>query len=81
MKILLLVFALFFGIFIVFKKVIFSAKRNLFKDQVAWSNKEIKIKHNKSKEISESNRDDNYLQIIAEESTEFLEEQYKREEI
>ncbi len=65
------------SIFILFisKKFIYSAKRNLFKDQAAWSGNEIKIKYNKSKEISENKKNENYLKIIAEESKIFLEDQ------
>ena len=75
MKIFLLISLVIFGICYISKKAFSSAKRNLFKDQAAWSNKEIKIKYNKSKEISESNKNENLLQIIAEESTEYLEDQ------
>ena len=67
----ILILGLFFGI----KKVFYSAKRNLFKDQAAWSGKDLKIKYSKSKEISESKRNDNYLKIIAEESKVYLEDQ------
>ena len=77
MKILLLISITFLAILYIFNKVIYSAKRNLFKDQAAWSNKEIKIKYNKSKEISEPNRDENFLHLIAEESKVFLEDQYQ----
>ena len=55
-------------IFFVFKKVFYSAKRNLFKDQAAWSGRDLKIKYSNSKETSESNENDNYLKIIADES-------------
>tara|TARA_B100000214_G_C23831574_1_gene564433 strand:+ start:281 stop:493 length:213 start_codon:yes stop_codon:yes gene_type:complete len=66
-------------IFII-KQVFSSAKRNLFKDQTAWSGKDIKIKYSKSKEISESQRNDNYLKIISDESKFFLEDQSKQDE-
>ena len=66
-------------IFII-KQVFSSAKRNLFKDQTAWSGKDIKIKYSKSKEISESQRNDNYLKIISDESKFFLEDQSKEVE-
>ncbi|WP_269606182.1 hypothetical protein [Prochlorococcus marinus] len=55
------------------------AKRNLFKDQAAWSNKDIRIKYRNSKEIAESKGIDNYLKIIADESEVYLEEQSKEE--
>ena len=79
MKIFLLISFFILGIFIILKKIFSSAKRDLFKDHAAWSNKEIKIKHSKQNEISDSNINDNYLQIIAEESEVFLEDQSKRE--
>ena len=75
MKIFLLISFLILAIFIISKKVFYSAKKNLFKDQLAWSNKEIKIKHNNSEKAAESNRNENYLKIIAEESEVFLEDQ------
>ena len=75
MKILLLISFVIFGILFIFKNVFLSAKRNLFKDQEVWTNKEIKIKYKKSQEISESNRNDNYLELIAEESKVFLEDE------
>ena len=77
MKIFILISLLIFGSFIFIKKVFSSVKRNLFKDQAAWSNKEIKIKYNKSKEIIEQNRNKNFLNLIAEESKVFLEDQYQ----
>ena len=80
MKIFLLLSIIISTIIIVFKKVIYSAKRNLFKDQTAWSSKDIKIKYNKSKENSELNENENYLKIIAEESKFYLEDQLKQEE-
>ncbi len=77
MKIFLLTSLVIFGFFIFIKKVFSSAKRNLFKDQEAWSNKEIKIKYNKSQEISEPNKNENLLNLIAEESKVFLEDQHQ----
>ena len=67
----IIILGLFFGI----KKVFYSAKRNLFKDQAEWFSKDIKIKYSKSKEISTSDKHDNYLKIIADESKLYLEEQ------
>ena len=66
--------------FLVFRKVFYSAKRNLFKDQTAWSGKDIKIKHNTSNEISELKENNNYLKIIADESKLYLEDQSNHEE-
>ena len=75
MRIFLLLSLIILTIFFVFKKVFNSAKRSLFKDQAEWFSKDIKIKHSKSKEISTSEKHDNYLKIIADESKFYLEEQ------
>ena len=80
MEILLLLSIISLSIFFVVKKVFYSAKRNLFKDQAAWSGKDINIKYNKSKEISEFKKNENYLNIIADESKFYLEDQSKQEE-
>ena len=80
MRIFLLLSLIILTIFFVFKKVFYSAKRNLFKDQAEWFSKDIKIKHSKSKEISTSEKHDNYLKIIADESKFFLEEQSKQDQ-
>jgi len=66
-------------VFFVVKKVFYSAKRNLFKDQALWSGKDINIKYSKSKEISESKINENYLKIIADESKLYLEDQSRQE--
>ena len=63
------------AIFLILKKVFQSAKRNLYKDQAAWSGKEINIKHIKTKERSASKTNKNYLKIIADESKFYLEDQ------
>ena len=79
MKIFLLLSIIVLTIFFVFKKVFYSAKRNLFKNQAEWFSKDIKIKYSKSKEISVLKKHDNYLKIIADESKFFLEEQSKQD--
>ncbi len=79
MKIFLLLAIMSFLIYFVFEKVIYSAKRNLFKDQEAWSGKDLNIKYSNSKEISESKRNENYLEIIADESKFYLENQSSKE--
>ena len=79
MKIFLLLSIIILTIFFVFRKVFYSAKRNLLKDQAEWFSKDIKIKYNKSKELSALNKQDNYLKIIAEESKSYLEEQLKQD--
>ena len=81
MKIFLLLSIIILTIFFVVKKVFYSAKRNLFKDQAAWSGKEIKIKYTKSKEISEIKENDNYLKMVAEESKVYLEDPSNHEEV
>ena len=80
MEIFFLLSIIILGSFFVFKNVFYSAKRNLFKDQAAWSGKDIEIKYSNSKEIPESNGIDNYLKIIADESKLYLEDQSKEEE-
>tara|TARA_B100001250_G_C19449912_1_gene635528 strand:- start:35 stop:274 length:240 start_codon:yes stop_codon:yes gene_type:complete len=79
MQIFLLLSLIFLAIFFIVKKIFYSAKRNLFKDQAAWSGKDIKIKYNQSKDSLESERNDNYLKIIADESKFYLEEQSKQD--
>ena len=74
MKIFLLLSIILLTIFFVLKKVFYSAKRNLFKNQAEWFSKDIKIKYSKSKENSISEKHDNYLKIIADESKFYLEE-------
>ena len=77
MKIFLL-FSIFIVLFFLISNKFFSsAKRNLFKDQTAWSGKDIKIKYNSSKETSKGN--ENYLKIIADESKIYLEDNSKNE--
>ncbi len=80
MKIFLVFSITILMIFLIVKNVFYSAKRNLFKDQAAWSGNDIKIKYNKSKEVSELNKDDNYLKIIADESKIYLEDQLKQDD-
>tara|TARA_B100000700_G_C15007923_1_gene839504 strand:+ start:164 stop:370 length:207 start_codon:yes stop_codon:yes gene_type:complete len=57
------------------KRFIFLAKRNLYKDQAAWSGKDIKIKYSKKVDSIKSNQNENYLKVIADESKNFLEEE------
>ena len=79
MKIFIL-FLIILGISLICRDLISSAKRNLFKNQAAWSGKDIKIKYNTSKEVSTSKNNDNYLKMIAEESKTYLEDQSKEKE-
>ena len=80
MRIFLLLSIFILAILFIGKKIFYSAKRNLFKDQAAWSGKDIIIKYRNSKEISEKKEIDNYLKIIADESKVYLEDQSKKEE-
>ena len=80
MRIVLLLSIFILAIFFIGKKIFYLAKRNLLKDQAAWSGKDIKIKYGNSKEIAESKGIDNYLKIIADESKVYLEGQSKEEE-
>ena len=75
MRIFLLLSLIILTIFFICKRVFYSAKRNLFKDQAEWFSKDIKIKYTKYKENSTSDKHDNYLKIIADESKLYLEEQ------
>jgi len=75
MKIFLILSIVFLIIYYIVKNILYSAKRNLFKDQSAWSGKDIKIKYSESKEFSDSRRNDNFLKIIADESKTYLEDQ------
>ena len=82
MKIFFLISIIIIAIIFLGRKAFYSAKRNLFKDQAAWSGKDIKIKYNNSMEMIESNDNDNdnFLKIIADESKMYLDNQSKEEE-
>ena len=80
MKIFLLFSIVIIMIFLVVRDVIYAAKRNLLKDKAAWSGKDIKIKYNTSREVSDSKENDNYLKVIAEESKIYLDEHTKNKE-
>tara|TARA_B100000700_G_scaffold221600_1_gene244018 strand:+ start:705 stop:950 length:246 start_codon:yes stop_codon:yes gene_type:complete len=79
MRIFILFSIVIIAIYFIFKNFYYSAKRDLFKNQAAWSGKDLNIKYSKSKEISESKEIDNYLKIIAEESKVYLEDQRDQE--
>ena len=80
MKIFLILCIFILAFIFICNKVFYSAKRNLFKDQASWSNKDIIIKYRNSKEIKDSKDNDNYLKVIADESKVYLEEQSKEKE-
>ena len=66
-------------ILLIGRDFIYSAKRNLFKDQAAWSGKDINIKYSTSRDVSESKENENYLKMIAKESKIYLEDQSEKE--
>ena len=78
MKIFLIFILLTIAISILAKEIFYSTKRNLFRDQAAWSGKDIKIKYNQE-EIKNSKESGNFLKIIADESKVYLEDQNKKE--
>ena len=80
MEIFLLFSVIIIAILLISRDFIYAAKRNLFKDQAAWSGKDIKIKYSASREDSKSKENDNYLKIIADESKIYLEDEYNKNE-
>ena len=80
MKIFLLLSIIVLSTLVIGRNIFYSAKRNLFKDQTAWTGKDIKIRYGNSNEVSKPKRLENYLEIIADESKIYLEDQSKEEE-
>ena len=80
MKISLLLFITLIAILLVGKNFFYFIKKNLFKNQSAWSGKDIKIKYTNPGEISEKNQKANFLKIIADESKIYLEDDSKEED-
>ena len=80
MKIFFLFSCLIIAILFIVRDLIYSAKRNLLKNQTAWSGKDMKIKYTASRKASGSKENDNYLKIIADESKLYLENQEKGKE-
>ena len=80
MKIFFLLSIIIIALAFLGRKVFYSAKRNLFKDQAAWSGKDIKIKYNNTIEVTESNDNENFLKLIADESKTYLENESKEDE-
>ncbi len=80
MKIFILLSIIIILLLFLGKNFFYSAKRYLLKDQAAWSGKEIKINYNKSNEVSESKKNNNYLKMIVEESKIYLDAQSQKEE-
>ena len=79
MKIIFFLFIMVIAILLIGKRVFRSAKRILFKDEAAWSGKDIKIKYNDSSKVSESEGKDSFLKMIADESKIYLDAQSKNE--
>ena len=79
MEIFLIFSLVIIAISLIAKKVFYSAKSNLFKNQEAWSGKDIKIKYTNSKNNSGSKENDNFLKMIANESKIYLEDQETNE--
>lgn len=78
MKLLIVISLIIVVLFIVSKKVISFFKLNLVRDQRAWSGKDIKINRkdlNGDNRTSSNNIKNNYLEIIADESKIYLDEQ------
>ena len=78
MQLLILVSFIILFFFIISKRAISFLKSNLVKDQRTWSGKDIKINRkdiNPNNRSSSSNTKNNYLELIAEESKIFLDEQ------
>ena len=80
MRILLLLTLFILAISFIGKRFFYSAKRNLFKDQSAWSGKDIIIKHRNPEKMPVQKGIDNYLKIIADESKTYLENESRRDE-
>ena len=79
MKIFIILSIIILLISLIVKNILSTAKRNLFKDQSAWSGKDIKIKYVKSNKVKDPKRNENYLTMIAEESKIYLDDQSKEE--
>ena len=80
MKIFILFSLIIIAFLLISRNFIYSAKKNLFKDQAAWSGKDIKIKYTNSTEVSKTKENDNYLKMVADESKIYLETQNKKDE-
>tara|TARA_Y100001968_G_scaffold94127_1_gene84559 strand:- start:245 stop:499 length:255 start_codon:yes stop_codon:yes gene_type:complete len=80
MKIFILFSLIIIAFLLISRNFIYSAKKNLFKDQAAWSGKDIKIKYNASREDAKSKESANYLKMIADESQIYLEDQSNKKE-
>ncbi len=78
MQLLIIISLIIVFLFIVSRKVISLFKVNLVSNQRAWSGKDIKINRkdlNPNNSITSNNKKNNYLEVIADESKIFLDEQ------
>ena len=75
----LLIIIIIIAMLFIGRKFFYSAKRSLFKDQAAWSGKDITIKYNSNREVAESGESDNFLKMIAEESKTYLDDESQEE--
>tara|TARA_Y100001968_G_C19391510_1_gene735866 strand:- start:568 stop:822 length:255 start_codon:yes stop_codon:yes gene_type:complete len=80
MKIFFIISIIIIAILFIGRNFINAAKRNLFKDQAAWSGKDIKIKHSPPREVSKSKGNANFLEMIADESKIYLDDQSNTKE-
>tara|TARA_Y100001968_G_C18820386_1_gene464345 strand:+ start:179 stop:424 length:246 start_codon:yes stop_codon:yes gene_type:complete len=79
MKIFLFICLTILILFFILRKVFYSAKSNLFRDQEIWSGKELKIKRINTTKDKDSDNNDNLLSFIAEESQSFLKGEEKKD--
>ena len=75
MKIIILISIITIAVLLIGKNFIDFVKRNLLRNQAAWSGKDLKLKYTNSREGSKPIKNDNYLKIIADESKIYLEGQ------
>ena len=80
MKIFLILSLALIAILLIGKNFYHLAKRNLFKDQAAWSGKDIKIKYINQRDGKSSKSNNNLLKVIAAESKIYLDSESKEKE-
>ena len=75
MQIIIIFTITIIAISLIIRNFIYFAKKNLFKNQSAWSGKDMKIKYTNTRKDSQSKENDNYLKMIADESRIYLDDQ------
>ena len=80
MQIIIIFTITIIAILLISRNFIYFAKKNLFKNQSAWSGKDVKIKYTNKREASQAKGNDNYLKMIADESKIYLEGQSNNKE-